>query len=452
MSDGPLRGRQVAVATDTTAGQCAAALLRCLGTEVTEGDDLGLAGTDALTDWAASGAMALTGYADGPPRVADGAPASLMRAALAVLAHLRGTTGLPGVEVLGERAATAGLARNAPFSPGGTFRALPAKDGWLGVSLARDSDRDLLPALISGPVIDPWRDLTRWVADQPVQAADDRAFLLGLPAARVAGNPDVVHGPPMTARRGGTARTRSNPIVVDLSSLWAGPLCAHLLGLTGARVIKVESARRLDGARHGPTVFFDLLHAGHESVVLDLTAETGRRALRALVEAADLVVEASRPRALEQLGVSAAGAVARGVSWLSITAYGRTPANAMRVGFGDDVAAAAGLVCWDGPQPLPIGDAIADPLAGAVAAAAAGAALQSSNAWLIDVSMRDVAALSQRIAARHDLVTVSRTDDGWQMCRGRNRIPVTAPTARVPARAAVAPGADTSAVLSELLS
>jgi crotonobetainyl-CoA:carnitine CoA-transferase CaiB-like acyl-CoA transferase len=256
----------------------------------------------------------------------------------------------------------------------------------------------------------------------------------------------------MTALRGGAACTRSNPVVVDLSSLWAGPLCANLLGLTGARVIKVESAHRLDGARHGPTVFFDLLHADHESVVLDLTMESDRHALRALVEAADLVVEASRPRALEQLGVYAANALARGVSWLSITAYGRTPLNAMRVGFGDDVAAAAGLVCWDGPQPLPVGDAIADPLAGAVAAAAAGAALQSSNAWLIDVSMRDVAALSQRVAARHDSVTVSRIDDGWQICRDRDRIPVTAPTARVSTRAAVAPGADTAAVLSELVS
>jgi len=30
-------------------------------------------------------------------------------------------------------------------------------------------------------------------------------------------------------------------VVVDLSALWAGPLCANVLGLAGARVIKVES-------------------------------------------------------------------------------------------------------------------------------------------------------------------------------------------------------------------
>ena len=40
-----------------------------------------------------------------------------------------------------------------------------------------------------------------------------------------------------------------HPLVVDLSALWAGPLCAHLLGLAGARVVKVESLGRPDGAR-----------------------------------------------------------------------------------------------------------------------------------------------------------------------------------------------------------
>lgn len=33
--------------------------------------------------------------------------------------------------------------------------------------------------------------------------------------------------------------------------------------------MKVESSAQLDGARQGPAAFFDLLHAGHEWVVLD---------------------------------------------------------------------------------------------------------------------------------------------------------------------------------------
>ena len=38
-------------------------------------------------------------------------------------------------------------------------------------------------------------------------------------------------------------------VVADLSALWAGPLVGRLLARAGARVIKVESTSRLDGAR-----------------------------------------------------------------------------------------------------------------------------------------------------------------------------------------------------------
>jgi len=75
--------------------------------------------------------------------------------------------------------------------------------------------------------------------------------------------------------------------------------------------------------------------------------------------------------------------------WLSITAYGRTGADAMRVGFGDDVAAAAGLVCWTPDGPIPAGDALADPLAGVVGAAAVARALQAPTGVLVDLSMYD---------------------------------------------------------------
>ena len=88
------------------------------------------------------------------------------------------------------------------------------------------------------------------------------------------------------------------PLVVDLSSLWAGPLCAHLLGLAGARVVKLESTRRPDGARSGPPDFFSLLNAGKASVALDFGTRCGRGKLRRLLERADIVVESARPRAL----------------------------------------------------------------------------------------------------------------------------------------------------------
>lgn len=449
MPDGPLRGQRIAVPSAGEASACARDLLECLGADVTAaGDDLGLAAADDVADWAASGAMALTGQADGPPRLIDAAPASLLRAALAILGRRASRVSLPGVQLLGERAAAAGLHRRAPWSAGGAFRAVRAQDGWFGMSLARDSDVELLPALVGADVSDPWIDVERWVRTQPVDVVEQRAILLGLPAAGVPVGTAAPRAPVRTHRGG--RRTARPPVVVDLTSLWAGPLCAHLLGLAGVRVIKVESADRLDGARRGPAAFYDLLHAGHESVVLDFASDAGRAALQSLVGAADLVLEASRPRALAQLGLDAERAVARGTSWVSITAYGRAEPDAMRVGFGDDVAAAAGLVCWDGETPIPAGDAIADPLAGAVAAAAASAALSGPDAWLVDVSMREVAALAARVPTGADRAEVRQSPAGWELLLDERRLPVAEPAIRPAPLPAAPPGAHTTAVLAEL--
>jgi hypothetical protein len=338
-------------------------------------------------EWARSGAMALTGRADGPGLRSAGSPASTVQRWLEALGP-----GMPDVRILGERAAIAGWTRRAPWSAGGAFRILPTRDGWFGVSLARSSDVELLPALVEGMVNDPWPDLGRWLADRTSAEALERTAILGLPAAPVPSAPPAPRRPGVVAVVGGARDLSDRPLVVDLSSLWAGPLCAHLLGLAGARVIKVESPARPDGARQGPRAFFDLLHAGHESAALDLQD----RLLPALLSAADVVIEASRPRALRQAGLHAEEYVARGTIWVSITAYGRDAENAMRVGFGDDVAAGAGLVAWEDGVPCPAGDALADPLSGVAAAAAATAALRQPSGALLDVSMHDLAAAARQ--------------------------------------------------------
>ena len=90
--------------------------------------------------------------------------------------------------------------------------------------------------------------------------------------------------------------------VVDLTALWAGPLCGDLLARGGAQVVKVESLGRPDGARRGPAAFFDQLNAHKRSVALDFTTTGGRARLAGLLVAADVVLESSRPRALDQLG------------------------------------------------------------------------------------------------------------------------------------------------------
>ena len=401
--------------------------------------------------WADCGAMALTGRPEGPPLPAPGPIASRAAGAARALAALTGSPLLESLDaaaLLGERAAVFGYQRRGATAPGGSCRLLRADDGWLAVNLARADDMSLIPAWLgdagSG---DPWNRVARGVAGRPADEVVARARLLGLPAAVAAQPPAATPAWCRVAARGEPRARAANatPLVIDLSSLWAGPLCTHLLQLAGAHVVKVESTRRPDGARSGPARFFDLLNSGKQCVALDFSVPDDRDRLRRLVERADVVVESSRPRALAQLGLDAAGLVGSrpGLTWLSITGYGRREPGAGWVAFGDDAAVAAGLAAATGgiDAPLFCGDAIADPLTGLHAAVAASASFLGGGGHLLDVALRDVTAYAAFAHAPAQAPAALET---------AAEPFVAAPRARRPSGRARGLGADTAAVLSEL--
>jgi crotonobetainyl-CoA:carnitine CoA-transferase CaiB-like acyl-CoA transferase len=212
-------------------------------------------------------------------------------------------------------------------------------------------------------------------------------------AAGVAAAPPLPRPAPVTMTQVGPAGT-APALVLDLSAMWAGPLCASILARAGWRVLKVEDARRPDGARSGPPAFYADLHAGTQTVILDFGSASGRAALHRLAARAGVVVESSRPRALRRLGLVAEDwlKTSPGRVWVSVTGYGREDPQ-QRVAFGDDAAVAGGLVAWaaDG-TPVFCGDAIADPLSGLYAALAALAARRVGGGWLADVVMAGVSA------------------------------------------------------------
>jgi len=307
----------------------------------------------------------------------------------------RGVTPDLGVLLTG-RAALAGLARRGRISPGGACRMVRAADGWVAVSLARPDDAAMVPAITATAADiggDPWSVLAAAARSLPAARLVDRARLLGVPAA-VAGRPARADGadPERVERPAGAAPgvPARRPLVVDLSSLWAGPLCAKLLADAGARVVKVESRDRPDGARAGNRAWFDWLHAGHESVVLDFAGERG--VLAGLVDAADVVIEGSRPRALAALGIDAGRTVAGrpGRVWLSITGHGRSGPEAAWTAFGDDAAVAAGLLARDAAGcPVFCGDAAADPVTGLLGARAVLDSRARGGGELVSLSMVD---------------------------------------------------------------
>jgi hypothetical protein len=380
--------------------------------------------------WAASGAMALTGLPEvplGPPeRLVDG---------VEDLARAFGS--LDALALLGERAAHMGLWRRGTISCGGSCRLLSSGDGHLAVSLARDEDFEAVPAWLElgdAPANAPaaWSAVADAVASGDLDDLLGRAALLGLPVARVG----EATGPGVSRLPLGPApmRAPAGMLVVDLSALWAGPLCGELLAATGATVIKVESPTRPDGARRGPAAFFDVLNGQKRSVSLDFGRDEDVETLHALIRRADVVIEASRPRALEQLGVHADDAVRGGGPqiWIAITGYGRADSRA-RVAFGDDAAAAGGLVVWHDGAALFCADAIADPVTGLTAANACLDALASGGRWLLDVSMAGVCA---ELAGP----TLPASPD----------VEIAPPRARSAARVASELGADTAQVLAEL--
>ena len=413
--------------------------------------------------WARSGAMALTGRTDGPPCAAPGPLASAAQGAAAALRALAGRAWrggeLDGATLLGERAACAGFTRQGRRSPGGSCRLLRAADGWLALNLARPDDERLVSAWLEAEPErgDVWDFVATRVRERASADLVGRARLLGLPCAAAAPPPDrtpdwlgITHTG--TARRDPPARA---PLVVDLSALWAGPLCGDLLAHAGARVVKVESRERPDGARRDPSGFFDVVNGAKESVALELASERGRDALARLLERADVVIEASRPRALRQLGISAEALVdARpGLVWVSLTGYGRDEPQGSWVAFGDDAAVAAGLAHGTGGEGAPLfcGDAIADPLTGLHAALAAYAAWRAGRAQLLALALHDVAAHAAA-SGPPGSPEVGRTKggDGWEIRGAFGREPVAAPRARAATRSAPPLGADTGRVLAEL--
>ncbi len=454
-----LAGHRCRIRGGGVASDYATALLRSLGGEVER-----VPGPNAphpALEWAGSGAMALCGHADGPPLLAPGPLASAAAGTLDALRALSSELPreLDGAALLGERAAFLGLARRGEISPGGSCRLLRAGGRWIAANLARPEDVASLPAWLEheGPFEDPWRFVARHAAERDADELVCRARWLGLPVA-VAGPPPSPTPPWLRVALRGTrspSALRRRPRVVDLSSLWAGPLCTHLLALAGARVVKVESAHRPDGARRGDARFFDLLNADKASVALDLRAPQGRSRLRALLDRADLVIESARPRALSQLGVDAETFVASkpGRTWLSITGYGRGDPEPGRVAFGDDAAVAAGLVQTTRQgvgSPLFCCDAIADPLAGLHAALAAQASRVAGGGHLLDVSLRDVAAHAAAFGGDADAAVVRRDGGDFTVSVPAGSARVLPPRARPATRTARTFGADTEAVCREL--
>jgi len=445
----------------------AARLLRALG-EPGSGVPADPA-THPARRWFECGGMALTGRRDGQPLMCPVPLGSCADGALLALEAIAGVAAgaLPtGAELLPERAALTGLARNGRIAPGGACRLLDCADGRIALTLARADDWASLPAWIGlDATLDggsreredrTWAAVASVVSGRAVDELVERGRLLSLAvAADRLTEPSADWFEIDCEDPAACSATAERPLVVDLSSLWAGPLCTHLLALLGARVVKVESTSRPDGARRGSPAFYDLLNHGKASVAIDLASSASRELLQRLLAQADIVIEGSRPRALLQLGIDPAEHCARGraLTWISITGHGRRPPADGWVAFGDDAAIAAGLgtvMCRTTGGALFCGDAIADPLAGMHAALAAWWSFQHGGARRVSISLRGVVEHCISFADPVDCEALRERQVRWTaLARARGREPRPARAREL--RGAARPlGADNTSVAAAL--
>lgn len=97
--------------------------------------------------------------------------------------------------------------------------------------------------------------------------------------------------------------------VVDLSKIFAGPLCTQYLGDLGADVVKVEPVSGGDDTRSwapskaGQSSTFLAFNRNKRSLAVDLKTDEGRAIVHALVEEADIVLQSFKGGTARKLGV-----------------------------------------------------------------------------------------------------------------------------------------------------
>ncbi|MEU6543409.1 CoA transferase [Streptomyces sp. NPDC046859] len=174
--------------------------------------------------------------------------------------------------------------------------------------------------------------------------------------------------------------------VLDLATLFAGPLAATMLGDFGAEVIKVEHPEKPDPSRgHGPAkdgvgLWWKVLGRNKRTITLNLSRPGGRATLLRLAATADVVIENFRPGTLEKwdLGWPELSTANPRLVLTRVTGFGQFGPYSHRPGFGTLAEAMSGFAALTGepdapPTLPPFG--LADSIAGLATAYAVMTAL-----------------------------------------------------------------------------
>lgn len=175
--------------------------------------------------------------------------------------------------------------------------------------------------------------------------------------------------------------------VLDLSRVFAGPLCGQVLADFGADVIKVEHPGRGDdtrdwGMRVGKTetTYYNSMNRNKRSITVDLQTPEGVKIIRDLLPQCDVVIQNFKTGGAEKLGLGyeQLKAVKPDLIYCSVAGYDSSGPEAKRPGYDLVIQGEAGLMALNGEAsqpPLKFGVAAVDMMTGMYAAQAVLAAL-----------------------------------------------------------------------------
>ncbi|OZI31054.1 CoA transferase [Bordetella genomosp. 10] len=198
--------------------------------------------------------------------------------------------------------------------------------------------------------------------------------------------------------------------VLDLSRVFAGPLCGQVLADFGAEVVKVEHPGRGDdtrdwGLRIGETesTYYSAMNRNKQSVTLDLQSEEGVRIVHELLPRFDVVIHNFKHGGAEKLGLGyeRLKAIKPDLVYCAIAGYGSYSPEAGRPGYDLVIQGESGLMAINGEAgrpPLKFGVAVVDMMTGMCAAQAVLAALwrreRTGRGGHIEMSLYDCGILT----------------------------------------------------------
>ena len=166
----------------------------------------------------------------------------------------------------------------------------------------------------------------------------------------------------------GNGHRASGPLtgirVLDVSTVYAAPITAMMLGDYGAEVIKVEHPRGDPARTHGHSkdghgLWWKVISRNKRTVTLNLGHPIGQQMLEQLAVEADVLIENFRPGVMEKwnLGPERLHELNPSLVLLRVTGFGQSGPYAKRRAFGTLAEAMSGFAHQtgqpDGPPTLP---------------------------------------------------------------------------------------------------